>query len=92
MAIVPIPGKVYLRDTRNGNVYEFERSLSEMSFVERVVLVPAEPEPEIPVEPEKPVEPEVPVEEGEQNPTIDEATTAEVKAAAPPPPPSGKKK
>lgn len=33
MSIVPIPGKVYLRDTRNGNVYEFERSLSEMSFV-----------------------------------------------------------
>jgi hypothetical protein len=90
MAIVAIPGKVYLRDTRNGNVYEFERNLAQMSFVEQVVLVPAEPEPEpeVPVEPEKPVEPVEP----EQKPTVDEAATAEVKAAAPPPPPSGKKK
>jgi hypothetical protein len=84
MAIVAVPGKVYLRDTRNGNVYEFERNLAEMSFIERVVLLPVDSEPE----PEAPVEPTP--EEGEQLPTVDAATTAEVKAAAPPKPPKAK--
>lgn len=31
-----IPGKVYLRNTRTGRVYEFEKNLASMSNVERV--------------------------------------------------------
>lgn len=40
MAIQYQPGKVYLRDTRNGNVYEYERNLAGMAFVEEFVPMP----------------------------------------------------
>lgn len=79
MAIVAIPGKVYLRDTRNGNLYEFERSLSEMTFIEQVVLVPAEPEPE---------QPKPDPEEGEELSKVDPEPVAA--PATPPKPPKGK--
>lgn len=42
MAIKYIPGKVYLRDRRNGNEYEYEANLAGNSNMESFVPVPHE--------------------------------------------------
>lgn len=72
MAMKLIPGKVYLRDVRNNNVYEYEANLAGMSYIKAFTQEESEAEPAAaaPVEstapvveptPEAPVVPKPPV-------------------------------
>lgn len=68
MAIEYKPGRIYLRDKRNGNVYEYERNLADKDFIEefeplptnakgkpvKSAAVPEAPKPTMPVLPEPP--------------------------------------
>jgi hypothetical protein len=77
MAMKLVPGKVYLRDTRNGNEYEYESNLASMSFI-----VPFTHE-----EPVKEDKPEATNVEASQNTTSTGLTQEPAKPAAPATPP-----
>lgn len=65
MSLKMQPGKVYLRDKRNGRVYEYESNLASMSYIEAFTPqeekkeeVPATPpKPNVPATPPKPATP-----------------------------------